>query len=87
MEELSNIKFNLTPLMANKIVAINYLKIKLNTIEKQIQEANNGDDNLNLINEKEKIIKEIDYHKKKFIKEFQKNNKEQINEYLKLTKD
>lgn len=87
MEELSNIKFNLTPLMADKIVAINNLKIKLNTIEKQIQEANNGDDNLNLINEKEKIIKEIDYHKKKFIKEFQKNNKEQINEYLKLTKD
>ena len=83
MDDISNIKFNLTPLMAEEIVKINNLKIELQDISKEIE--CNGDNN-ELSLKKEKILKKIDIQKKKFIKEFQKNNQEQINEYLRLKK-
>ena len=84
MEEISNIKFNLTPSMANKIVKINKLKINLFEIEEQISKKTG--DQKQLVNQKEKLIAEIDIQKKKFIKEFQENNKAQINKYLNLKK-
>lgn len=70
MNEISKIKFSLTPEMAEKIVKINNLKTKL----------------LELGNDEEKKIleEEIEQEKKQFISEFQKNNKKQISKYLKL---
>ena len=83
MDDISNIKFNLTPLMAEEIVKINNLKIELQDILKEVE--CNGDNN-ELSLRKKKILEKIDIQKKKFIKEFQKNNQEQINEYLRLKK-
>lgn len=83
MDDISNIKFNLTPLMAEEIVKINNLKIELQDISKEVE--CNGDNN-ELSLRKKKILEKIDIQKKKFIKEFQKNNQEQINEYLRLKK-
>ena len=83
MDDISNIKFNLTPLMAEEIVKINNLKIELQDISKEV-ECNGNNNELSL--RKKKILKKIDIQKKKFIKEFQKNNQEQINEYLRLKK-
>ena len=80
MDEISNIKFNLTPVMADKIVEINNLKCKLLELEKQLDSSN--DNKLQL--KKAKIEEEISIQKKKFIKEFQNNNKDQINKYLEL---
>lgn len=82
MDEISNIKFNLTPLMAEEIVKINELKIKLLEIEDKISKA--CDDIQELIDERERLVNEIDIQKKKFIKEFQNSNKKQISKYLDL---
>ncbi len=84
MDDISNIKFNLTPLMAKKIVEINNLKIKLHDIEEKIKCVNSKDEINKLSIEKDKTVKEIDIQKKGFIKEFQENNQEQINKYLEL---
>ena len=82
MEDIKDIKFNLTPGMADKIVKINDLKVKVYEIDKQIEEMNEEIKNLKLINQKEEILKKMDSFKKDFIREFQSNNKEQINKYL-----
>ena len=82
MKDIKDIKFNLTPEMADKIVKINDLKVKVYEIDKQIKEMNEEIKNLKLINRKEEIIKKMDSFKKDFIREFQSNNKEQINKYL-----
>ena len=84
MDEISNIKFTLTPLMADKIVEINDLKIKLQGLDEKINLSNDEKDKNDLKIEKEKVIKEISIQKRKFIKEFQHNNRDQINKYLEL---
>lgn len=86
MDEISNIKFNLTPRMADKIVEINDIKVKLYEINQNI-ETSSGDRLNNLIKEKDILIKKMDMYKKQFIKEFQNNNKEQIKTYLDLKGD
>lgn len=70
MDEISNIKFSLTPEMAEKIVRINNLKTKLHELDND--------------EEKRLLEEEIEAEKKKFISEFKKNNKKQISKYLKL---
>lgn len=80
MDEISNIKFNLTPLMTNKIVEINKLKMELQKLDEMIVDEKNSE----LLVKKEKIQEEIDIAKKIFIKEFQHNNKDQISKYLEL---
>ena len=83
MDEISNIKFNLTPVMADKIIIINEIKVKLYEIEQKINSVKE-DEKINLLKEKEELMKQMDNQKKEFIKEFQNNNKEQISEYLKF---
>ena len=78
MDEISNIKFNLTPLMVDKIIEINNLKIKLKKLEKNMIK----DDSVTLNEQMEELLKEIEIQKKYFIKEFQKSNKDQISKYL-----
>lgn len=80
MDEISNIRFNLTPVMADKIVEINDLKFKLLDINEQIKNS----DNQELQLEKAKLEEEMVILKKKFIKEFQNNNQYQISKYLEL---
>ncbi|MBQ9318982.1 MAG: hypothetical protein IJR82_05060 [Bacilli bacterium] len=70
MDEISKIKFSLTPEMAEKIIKINNLKTKL-------RELNKDED-------KKLLEEEIEKEKRNFISEFQKNNKKQISTYLKL---
>lgn len=78
MEKISNIRFNLTPEMADKIVEINNLKMKLLELKKQGRSDNNINQELSDLEE------EIYIQKTNFIKEFQANNKEQIDKYLEL---
>lgn len=78
MEKISNIRFNLTPEMADKIVEINNLKMKLLELKKQGRSDNNINKELSDLEE------EIYIQKTNFIKEFQANNKEQIDKYLEL---
>ncbi len=80
MKDIEDIKFNLTPEMADKIVKINDLKVKMLEINKQMEIIRDT----KLVNEREEIMKKMDSFKKDFIKEFQSNNKEQINKYLDL---
>lgn len=80
MKDIEDIKFNLTPEMADKIVKINDLKVKMHEINKQMETIRDT----KLVNEREEIMKKMDSFKKDFIKEFQSNNKEQINKYLDL---
>lgn len=84
MDQLDDIKFNLTPIMANKLIEINDLKIKLNEIDNKINSKEDTYSINELLKEKEKIDNEIDMKKKDFIKEFQKHNQKQINQYLNL---
>lgn len=81
MDDISNIRFNLTPEMADKIVEINDLKIRLLELEKQ------GRNDFEFQQEKKQLEEEVSIQKKKFIKEFQSNNKEQIEKYLELKKN
>lgn len=78
MEKISNIRFNLTPEMADKIVEINNLKMKLLELKKQGRSDNSINKELSDLEE------EIYIQKTNFIKEFQANNKEQIDKYLEL---
>ena len=75
---ISNIRFNLTPEMADKIVEINNLKMKLLELKKQGRSDNSINKELSDLEE------EIYIQKTNFIKEFQANNKEQIDKYLEL---
>lgn len=80
MDEISNIKFNLTPLMADEIVKINDLKIKIFKLDQEISKKPDE----KLTRKKEILVKKMESEKKKFIKEFQNNNKDQIMTYLNL---
>lgn len=75
-KSIDSIKFNLTPLMAEKLIEFNNLKKELNSLKnKEILETNeikqikSTEDKLNKLR--------ID-----FIKEFRLNNKEEILKYL-----
>lgn len=62
-------KFNFNREMAEYILKINEIKLKLKNLKENSSEYND-------------LIKEIDYQKKEFIKCFQKYNKEEIKEYV-----
>lgn len=76
-ENINSIKFNLTPLMAQKLIEFNNLKKEINSLKNkeilekyEIKQIKSIEDKLNQI-------------RIEFIKEFRLNNKEEILNYLK----
>ena len=75
-DNMNSIKFNLTPLMSQKLIEFNNLKKELNSLKnKDILETNEIKQMKNLEDKLNKIRIE-------FIKEFRLNNKEEILKYL-----
>lgn len=75
-ENIDSIRFNLTPLMAEKLIEFNNLKKELNFLKnKDILEQNDIKQIKNIEDKLNKIRIE-------FIKEFRLNNKEEILKYL-----
>ena len=75
-DNINSIKFNLTPLMAQKLIEFKNLKKELNSLKnKDILEVNEI--------KKIKIIEDkLNQIRIEFIKEFRINNKEEILNYL-----
>ena len=75
-DNMNSIKFNLTPLMAEKLIEFNKLKKELNSLKnKDILEVNE-------INKIKIIEDKLNQVRIEFIKEFRLNNKEEILKYL-----
>lgn len=73
---VDSIKFNLTPLMAEKLIEFNNLKKELNFLKnKDMLEINE-------IKQIKSIEDKLDKLRIEFIKEFRLNNKEEILKYL-----
>ena len=75
-DNINSIKFNLTPLMAQKLIEFNNLKKELNSLKnKDILEQND-------IKQIKNIEDKLNQIRIEFIKEFRLNNKEEILNYL-----
>ena len=75
-DNINSIKFNLTPLMAQKLIEFNNLKKELNSLKnKDILEQND-------IKQIKNIEDKLNQIRIEFIKEFRINNKEEILNYL-----
>ena len=75
-DNINSIKFNLTPLMAQKLIEFNNLKKELNSLKnKDILEQND-------IKQIKNIEDKLNQIRIEFIKEFRINNKEEILKYL-----
>ena len=72
-KNMDSIKFNLTPLMAEKLIEFNNLKKQLNSLKRE--------DTLEQ-NEIKEIEDKLNKLRIEFIKEFRLNNKEEILNYL-----
>jgi len=80
LKSLENLKFNMTPEMAEQLNIFFNLKKKLE-LQKSSSLENN---NLGLL-EKKEIIEQIEECRNLFIKLFRENNKSEINKYINIT--